>query len=56
MQLEGLGDSALTMTINFGMSVGAFFLCLNIIPKFKDSFISANLFGVDLNKLIKKKV
>ncbi|GFO32987.1 UDP-n-acetylglucosamine--dolichyl-phosphate n-acetylglucosaminephosphotransferase-like [Plakobranchus ocellatus] len=56
MLLSYLGDSALTMAINFGMSVGAFFLCINIIPKFKDSFISANLFGIDLNKQTKKKV
>ena len=56
MKIEGLGDSALTIAINFGMSVGAFFLCMNIIPKFKDSFISANLYGVDRNKTTKKKV
>ncbi|BFZ14153.1 hypothetical protein BsWGS_17192 [Bradybaena similaris] len=44
------GDSSLTIAINALMSAGAFFTCVNIIPKFADMFIKANLFGIDLNK------
>uniref|UniRef100_A0A0B7AJS6 UDP-N-acetylglucosamine--dolichyl-phosphate N-acetylglucosaminephosphotransferase n=1 Tax=Arion vulgaris TaxID=1028688 RepID=A0A0B7AJS6_9EUPU len=54
------GDSALTIAINACMSIAAFLLCLNIIPKFSDMFIKANLFGIDLNKTVqnneKKKI
>ncbi|XP_005096228.1 UDP-N-acetylglucosamine--dolichyl-phosphate N-acetylglucosaminephosphotransferase isoform X1 [Aplysia californica] len=44
------GDSALTIAINAGMSVVAFYVCVRVIPQFKEMFIKANLFGIDLNK------
>ncbi|CAG5123607.1 unnamed protein product [Candidula unifasciata] len=53
------GDSSLTIAINACMSAAAFLICLNIIPKFSDMFIKANLYGIDLNKPVqneKKKV
>ncbi|KAK0042991.1 UDP-N-acetylglucosamine--dolichyl-phosphate N-acetylglucosaminephosphotransferase [Biomphalaria pfeifferi] len=51
-----LGDSGLTIAVNAVMSLTAFFLCLNIIPKFKEMFLKANLCGIDLNKENKNKI
>ena len=39
-----------------GVSVVAGTLTYHVIPKFKDMFIKANLFGVDLNKSSDEKV
>ncbi|XP_053404402.1 UDP-N-acetylglucosamine--dolichyl-phosphate N-acetylglucosaminephosphotransferase-like [Mercenaria mercenaria] len=51
-----LSDTSVHLLINAGMSFIGFCLCLNIIPKFKDMFIRANLFGVDMSKKSKVKV
>ncbi|KAK7105584.1 UDP-N-acetylglucosamine--dolichyl-phosphate N-acetylglucosaminephosphotransferase-like [Littorina saxatilis] len=51
-----LGDSGLTLAINAAMSAAGFLVCFNIIPKFKDMFIKANLFGVDMSKRTKSKI
>ena len=51
-----LGDSSLTVCINAVMATAGFLVCYNIIPKFKDMFIKANLFGIDLSKTSKEKV
>jgi len=45
-----LNDTQIHLIINAGMSVIGFLLCINIIPKFKDPFIQANLFGIDMSK------
>nr|CAG4650219.1 EOG090X07N9 [Sida crystallina] len=42
--------------VNVGLSVAAYFLSSNIIPKFRDMFIKANLFGIDLNKTEKRQI
>lgn len=44
------------LLINAGMSLVGFFICLNIIPKFKDMFVRANLYGIDMSKKTKAKV
>lgn len=36
--------------INAIMSILAYFLTLRVIPRLKDMFIKANLFGTDMNK------
>ena len=46
----------LAISVNVTLSILGFFLSLNVIPKFKDMFIKANLFGVDLNKVEKRQV
>jgi len=51
-----LSESNSNLLINAGMSVIGFLVCLNIIPKFGDMFIRANLFGIDLSKTSKAKV
>ncbi|KAK7497087.1 hypothetical protein BaRGS_00011617 [Batillaria attramentaria] len=51
-----LGDSGLTLAVNAVMSAAGFLVCFNIIPKFKDMFIKANLFGIDMSKRSKEKV
>jgi UDP-N-acetylglucosamine--dolichyl-phosphate N-acetylglucosaminephosphotransferase len=51
-----LSDTSLHLLINAGMSFVGFLLCLNIIPKFRDMFIRANLYGVDMSKKSKLKV
>lgn len=42
--------------INFLMSVSVYFLTVRLIPKIKDMFIKANLYGIDLNKNSGEKV
>lgn len=44
------------LTINIVISVGAFLATTRIIPKLKDMFLKANLFGVDLNKNTRDKI
>lgn len=39
-----------------GVSVAAGTLTYHVIPKFRDMFLKANLFGVDLNKSSGEKV
>ncbi|KAK6173487.1 hypothetical protein SNE40_016928 [Patella caerulea] len=51
-----LGETKTTLLINAAMSAVGFAICMSIIPKFKDMFIKANLFGVDMSKTTKKKV
>lgn len=38
------------IAINFVMSVIAFFVTVRLIPKLRDMFIKANLYGIDMNK------
>nr|CAG4645586.1 EOG090X07N9 [Lynceus sp. MCZ IZ 141354] len=45
-----------TILVNFLLSLAGFGLSLQIIPKLKDMFIKAGLFGVDLNKTDKRQV
>lgn len=51
-----IDDTYLHLLINAGMSLVGFIVCLSIIPKFRDMFIRANLFGIDMSKREKKKV
>jgi len=44
------------LTLNFLMSVVAYHVSIRIIPRLKDMFLKANLFGIDLNKQSKEKV
>ena len=50
------GDTFFHLLVNAGMSLIGFIVCLSIIPKFREMFIRANLFGVDMSKRDKKKV
>ena len=51
-----LSDTFYHLLINAGMSILGFFVCLNIIPKFGDMFIRANLSGIDMSKKSKTKM
>lgn len=42
--------------INLLMSIGAYFATVKIIPSIKDTFIKANLFGIDMSKTTSEKV
>jgi UDP-N-acetylglucosamine--dolichyl-phosphate N-acetylglucosaminephosphotransferase len=44
------------LELTAAMSVGAGMLTYYLIPRFKDMFIKANLYGVDLNKASGDKV
>lgn len=46
----------LPLLINGFMSVLGCMATLKLIPAFKEHFISARLYGMDLNKTIKKEV
>lgn len=46
----------LPLVINGVMSALGCMATLKLIPAFKDHFISARLFGMDLNKTTKKEV
>lgn len=46
----------LTLVINCLMSAVGCLATLTLIPAFKEHFISARLFGKDLNKTVKKEV
>ncbi|KAJ1519626.1 hypothetical protein ONE63_004899 [Megalurothrips usitatus] len=46
----------LPLVFNVIMSFGAYWFTVRIIPKLKDMFLKANLFGIDLNKQSKDKV
>ncbi|KZC14005.1 UDP-N-acetylglucosamine--dolichyl-phosphate N-acetylglucosaminephosphotransferase [Dufourea novaeangliae] len=41
---------------NFAMSVTVYFLTIRLIPRIKDMFIKANLYGIDMNKSSGEKV
>lgn len=45
-----------TLLINFTLSFLGFGLTLNVIPKFSDMFLKANLHGIDLGKANKIKI
>ena len=36
--------------INVLMSIAAYFITARLIPRLKDKFIKANLYGIDMNK------
>ncbi|OAD61430.1 UDP-N-acetylglucosamine--dolichyl-phosphate N-acetylglucosaminephosphotransferase [Eufriesea mexicana] len=42
--------------INFVMSIFVYFLTIRLIPRIKDMFIKANLYGIDMNKKSDEKV
>lgn len=42
--------------INFAMSICVYFLTVRLIPRIKDMFIKANLYGIDMNKKSGEKV
>lgn len=44
------------LLFNVVLSIFAFFSTYNIIPRLKEMFISANLFGKDLNKKSENKM
>ncbi|OWF38952.1 UDP-N-acetylglucosamine--dolichyl-phosphate N-acetylglucosaminephosphotransferase [Mizuhopecten yessoensis] len=45
-----LSSTQTHLLINTGMSVLGFLFLLNIIPKFRDMFVAANLYGIDMSK------
>lgn len=49
-------DTLYILLINIILSVFAFISTFNIIPRLKDMFITANLFGKDLNKKSENKM
>ncbi|KAJ8315940.1 hypothetical protein KUTeg_005954 [Tegillarca granosa] len=51
-----LTDTQIHLLTNAGMSFIGFLVCFNIIPKFRDMFIEANLFGIDMSKTSREKV
>ena len=46
----------LPLILNTIMSVGAYLITLRLIPKLRETFIRANLFGIDMNKRTSDKV
>jgi hypothetical protein len=44
------------LELTAGLSVGAGLLTYHLIPRFRDMFIKANLYGIDLNKASGDKV
>lgn len=44
------------LSINILFSIFAFISTYNIIPRLKDMFVSANLYGKDLNKKSENKM
>ncbi|XP_073825393.1 alg7 dolichyl-phosphate N-acetylglucosaminephosphotransferase [Musca autumnalis] len=46
----------ITVALNGLIAVGAYFMAVRIIPRFKDMFIKANLFGKDLCKRDRKEI
>ncbi|KAI4476390.1 hypothetical protein M0802_014876 [Mischocyttarus mexicanus] len=46
----------LPLSINVIMSIGAYYFTINLIPRLKDLFIKANLYGIDMNKRNNLKV
>ena len=49
-------DVIIVLAINLSMSVIGFFTAYSLIPAFAGDFISANLYGRDLNKTYTDKV
>ncbi|XP_018336210.1 UDP-N-acetylglucosamine--dolichyl-phosphate N-acetylglucosaminephosphotransferase isoform X2 [Agrilus planipennis] len=56
MDVKELWQIGLPMFINVVMSVVAFFTTMKLIPKFKNTFIKAHLFGIDMNKRTSEKI
>lgn len=44
------------LIINVAMSSFMYIMTLKLIPKLKDMFIKANLFGIDMSKTTSEKV
>jgi UDP-N-acetylglucosamine--dolichyl-phosphate N-acetylglucosaminephosphotransferase len=40
----------LPIYVNLAMSVCTYFLTVRLIPRLKEAFLNANLFGIDMNK------
>ncbi|XP_052784266.1 UDP-N-acetylglucosamine--dolichyl-phosphate N-acetylglucosaminephosphotransferase-like isoform X2 [Mya arenaria] len=51
-----LSETIYHLLINAGMSLIGFLICLNIIPKFSEMFMRANLSGMDLSKKSKIRI
>lgn len=49
-------ETVYILSFNIIISVFTFFSTYNIIPRLKDMFIGANLYGKDLNKKSEKKM
>lgn len=45
-----LTNTQIHLLINTAMSFAGFLCLMNIIPKFRDMFIAANLYGIDMSK------
>jgi len=46
----------LPIIVNAMVSVVAYVVAVRIIPRFRDMFIKANLFGIDMSKSRKEKM
>lgn len=46
----------LPLLLNLVMSLFTFVTTVKLIPKMKDKFIGANLFGIDMSKTTNKKM
>lgn len=49
-------DLWLPLCVNLIMSIGSYYLTQRLIPKLRDMFLKANLFGIDMNKNTKDKM
>lgn len=47
---EDLVKTRVPIGISVILSVSAYFVTVNLIPRLKDMFIKSNLYGIDLNK------
>jgi UDP-N-acetylglucosamine--dolichyl-phosphate N-acetylglucosaminephosphotransferase len=57
--LESLGTIVkmwFPVLVNCLLSVVAYVVTVRIIPRFKDTFVKANLYGVDMSKSRKEKM
>ncbi|KAK2580462.1 hypothetical protein KPH14_006204 [Odynerus spinipes] len=44
------------LSVNAVMSIGAYFFTVNLIPRVKDIFVKANLYGIDMSKKNSQKI
>lgn len=55
-EIENKWEMYFPLFVNALASIGSFFITLKVIPGIKDTFLKANLFGIDMNKKIGKKM
>ncbi|XP_024943733.1 UDP-N-acetylglucosamine--dolichyl-phosphate N-acetylglucosaminephosphotransferase isoform X2 [Cephus cinctus] len=53
---DSMWKITLPICINAIMSIGAYFVAVRLIPKLRDMFIKANLYGIDMNKKSSDKI